>query len=70
MEKEQIRLYELFKILDFEGVKILQSNSNTQFIRELYKDFEIIEINSKRAINCKGDRRGKITELIIKGNYE
>lgn len=70
LEKEQIRLYELFKILDFEGVKILQSNSNTQFIRELYKDFEIIEINSKRAINCKGDRRGKITELIIKGNYE
>lgn len=67
---EQIRLYELFKILDFEGVKVLQSNSNTQFIRELYKDFEIIEINSKRAINCKGDRRGKITELIIKGNYE
>lgn len=70
LEKEQIRLYELFKILDFEGVKVLQSNSNTQFIKELYKDFEIIEINSKRAINCKGDRRGKITELIIKGNYE
>lgn len=70
LAKEQIRLYELFKILDFEGVKVLQSNSNTQFIRELYKDFEIIEINSKRAINCKGDRRGKITELIIKGNYE
>lgn len=70
LANEQIRLYELFKILDFEGVKVLQSNSNTQFIRELYKDFEIIEINSKRAINCKGDRRGKITELIIKGNYE
>lgn len=70
LAKEQIRLYELFKILDFEGVKVLQSNSNTQFIKELYKDFEIIEINSKRAINCKGDRRGKITELIIKGNYE
>lgn len=70
LANEQIRLYELFKILDFEGVKVLQSNSNTQFIKELYKDFEIIEINSKRAINCKGDRRGKITELIIKGNYE
>lgn len=66
---EQIRLYELFKILDFEGVKVLQSNSNTKFIKELYKDFEIIEINSKRIINCKGDGRGKITELIIKGNY-
>ena len=67
---EQIRLYELFKMLDYEGVKVLQSNSNTDFIKELYKDFEIIKVDSKRAINCKGDKRGKITELIIKGNYE
>ena len=70
LANEQIRLYELFKMLDFEGVKVLQSNSNTDFIKELYKDFEIIEVDSKRAINCKGDKRGKITELIIKGNYE
>ena len=70
LANEQIRLYELFKTLDFEGVKVLQSNSNTDFIKELYKDFEIIEVRSKRAINCKGDKRGKMTELIIKGNYE
>lgn len=49
---------------------MLLSNSNTEFIRELYKDFTIIEIQAKRAINCKGDKRGKITELLIKGNYE
>lgn len=67
---EQIRLYKLFKMLDSEGIKVLQSNSNTDFIKELYKDFEIIEVISKRAINCKGDKRGKITELIIRGNYE
>lgn len=67
---EQIRLYKLFKMLDCEGIKVLQSNSNTDFIKELYKDFEIIEVRSKRAINCKGDKRGKITELIIRGNYE
>ena len=67
---EQIRLYKLFKMLDCEGIKVLQSNSNTDFIKELYKDFGIIEVISKRAINCKGDKRGKITELIIRGNYE
>lgn len=66
---EQIRLYKLFKMLDCEGIKVLQSNSNTDFIKELYKDFEIIEVISKRAINCKGDKRGCITSLIIKGNY-
>ncbi len=57
-------------MLDYKGVKLLQSNSNSPFIKELYKDFEIIEIKAKRAINCKGDKRGEVTELLIKGNYE
>ena len=70
LEQEQIRLAKLFKELDSKGVKVLQSNSNTPFIRELYKVFEIIELKAKRAINCKGERRGEITELLIKGNYE
>ena len=70
LEQEQIRLAKLFKELDSKGVKVLQSNSNTPFIRELYKGFEIIELKAKRAINCKGERRGEITELLIKGNYE
>lgn len=70
LENEQIRLYKVFKILDAEGVKVLQSNSNTDFIKELYKDFEIIEVRAKRSINCKGNKRGNISELIIRGNYE
>ncbi|MCR2064117.1 DNA adenine methylase [Campylobacter helveticus] len=70
LEQEQIRLAKLFKELDSKGVKVLQSNSNTPFIRELYKGFEIIELKAKRAINCKGNGRGEITELLIKGNYE
>lgn len=70
LENEQIRLYKVFKILDAEGVKVLQSNSNTDFIKELYKDFEIIEVRAKRSINCKGNKRGDISELIIRGNYE
>lgn len=70
LENEQIRLAELFKALNAKGVKMLQSNSNTPFIRELYKDFEIIELKAKRVINCKGDNRGEITELLIRGNYE
>ncbi|MDD6055611.1 MAG: DNA adenine methylase [Helicobacteraceae bacterium] len=70
LQESQERLFRLFKKLDNKGVKMLLSNSNTEFIRELYKDFTIIEIQAKRAINCKGDKRGKITELLIKGNYE
>lgn len=70
LEREQERLSQLFKKLNAKGVKVLQSNSNTPFIRELYKDFEIIELKAKRAINCKGERRGDIIELLIKGSYE
>lgn len=69
-QDEHLRLFELFKMLDYKGVKLLQSNSNSPFIKELYKDFEIIEIKAKRAINCKGDKRGEVTELLIKGNFE
>ena len=67
LENEQIRLCEAFKILESRGVKVLQSNSNTEFIRNLYKDFELIKVKARRAINCKGDKRGEVSELLIKG---
>ncbi len=70
VEKDQMRLFEVFKDLDCKGVKVLQSNSNTGFIQNLYKDFESIELKAKRVINCKGSKRGEITELLIKGHYE
>lgn len=65
----QERLANVFRKLDSMGVKVLQSNSNTPFVRELYKDFELIEVSAKRAINCKGDKRGEVSELIIRGRY-
>ena len=70
LEKEQKKLFEVFKALNSRGSKVLQSNSNAPFIRNLYKGFNCIEIQANRAINCKGAKRGKITELLIKGNYE
>lgn len=68
LEKEHLRLYNVFKTLNAKGAKVLQSNSNTAFIRQLYKDFECIELKAKRVINCKGNKRGEITELLIRGN--
>ncbi len=70
LENEQKKLFEVFKALNSRGSKVLQSNSNASFIRNLYKSFNCIEIQANRAINCKGAKRGKITELLIKGNYE
>lgn len=65
---EQIRLRDYFKELDNRGVLVLQSNSSSQFIQEIYSDFKISEVDCKRNINSKGDKRGKIKEYLIFGN--
>ena len=39
------------------------------FFEELYQGFDIKRVVASRAINSKGDRRGKIAELAIR-NYE
>ena len=67
-EYEQIRLKELCDSLHNKGVNFLVSNSNCEFIRELYKDYEIIEIKAKRSINCNGNSRGEISEVLIRNN--
>jgi len=63
----QERLAEEFKRLVKKDVKVLLSNSDTEWVRETYKEFNLIEIKSKRSINSKGSGRGKITELLVKG---
>lgn len=67
-ETEHIKLKEVCDFVHMRNSKFLQSNSDTDFVRELYKDYEIIEVQAPRRINCKGDSRGNVTELLIK-NY-
>ena len=65
LEKEQIKLANVFKILDKKGCKLMLSNSDTDFIRELYDDFNIHVVKANRMINSDANKRGKINELII-----
>jgi DNA adenine methylase len=67
---DQERLYEKFKALDKKGVKVLLSNSKSDEIIELFKEFSdgIIEINANRFINSVSQKRTGHTELLIK-NY-
>lgn len=67
--EEQIRLKKLCDKLDAKGVKFLLSNSATEFILELYKDYNITIVQANRAINSRGDKRGKVDEVLVK-NYE
>ncbi len=62
---EQTRLRDVFKELSDKGVYVMASNANTEFINELYKDFNIHVVTARRNINSKGDGRGKVEEVII-----
>ena len=64
-QNEQIRLHEFYKTLDSMKCNVMLSNSDTPFIRDLYKDYRIEVVSAKRAISCKAEGRGKINELVI-----
>ena len=67
-EKEQRHLAEVFEALDKRGVKVMLSNSDMPLIKELYDDFDIVNVRARRAINCIGTKRGKINEIVVR-NY-
>lgn len=67
-ESDQIRLKKMCDKLNTKGVKFLLSNSNTNFIKELYKDYDIIIVKAKRCINSDGKGRNNCEEVLIK-NY-
>lgn len=65
-DDDQIRLAKFYKKLDKRGAKLMLSNSyDIEFFGKLYNEYNIKEITAKRMINCKGDRRGDIFELLI-----
>jgi len=66
--KEQIRLKNCCDELSANGIKFMLSNSSTDFIKELYNNYNITTVNANRAINSNGQKRGKVEEVIIR-NY-
>lgn len=64
-QSDQTRLRDTMIELANRGVKVMLSNSDCPFIRELYKDFHIRTIYATRAINSNAQKRGKITEVLV-----
>lgn len=62
-KEEQIKLSEYVKISE---CKVIVSNSDTQFIREIYKGFEFQELSVRRFMACK--EKNKMRELLIVSN--
>src|SRR3989338_3663586 len=68
LDKEQTELRDTFAELYKRGCFIMLSNSDTSFISKIYseiKDTRITKVQAGRAINSKGDGRGKITEVLV-----
>ena len=64
-EKDQKELAEVYRALDKKGCLLMLSNSDTHFVRQLYKGFKKVEVNARRNINSRADRRGPIKERLI-----
>lgn len=64
-KKDQIKLESIVENLTAKGVCVMVSNANTDFIRNIYKNFNIHVIQAKRIINSNTSGRGAIEELII-----
>lgn len=64
-QAEQKRLKEACIRAQKRGANVVISNSSADFIKELYSDCISKSISARRAINSKGDSRGRIEELAI-----
>ena len=68
-KQEQRRLKEVCDELNAKGIKFLLSNSATDFILDLYKEYNIEKISAKRVINSNANNRGNVDEVLIR-NYD
>ena len=65
-EDSQLLLLDKFKDLDAKGVKVLLSNSYTDFVRDLYSDFTIDKVSANRNINSDARKRGAVSEALVR----
>ncbi len=69
-EKDQIELRDIFVELSSRGCFVMLSNSDAPFINKIYSEIEkngirISKVEAGRAINSKGNGRGKIKEVLV-----
>jgi len=74
-DNDQARLAKLYRELSAKGAYLVLSNSDPTnenkedlFFEEIYSGFNIHRVLANRMINCNGERRGQIKELLI-ANY-
>jgi DNA adenine methylase len=66
---DQRALADLARTLVARGCRVMLSNSDTPFIRSIYRGLRIDRVKCPRAINSDPTRRGDVDEVIITGGY-
>jgi DNA adenine methylase len=66
--RDQGRLADTVRDLDDRGVYIILTNADHESVRELYRDFKVIEISRHSSMSSRTATRGSSSELIILGN--
>ncbi len=64
-EKDQARLRDFCDFLNKNGVYFMLSNSDTNFIKDLYKNYNIQFVSAPRFVNCKPGQRNSVNEVLI-----
>lgn len=64
-DEEQVILRNACNELNERGVLFMQSNSSAPLIRDLYADYNIVEIEARRSLSARVEGRHNVTELLI-----
>ena len=65
---DQERLRDVYRELDRRGCRLMLSNSDVPFVRELYREWRIDVVMAPRAISCDGAKRQSVAEVVVR-NY-
>jgi DNA adenine methylase len=63
--EDQEELAHMYAELARRGCLVMLSNSDTPFVRKLYRDFDVRVVHARRNINSRGDRRGLVREVVV-----
>lgn len=63
--EHQVALRDACNELRQRKIAFIESNSDCEAIRELYKEFSIKTVQAKRNVNSVGSKRGEINEVLI-----
>lgn len=66
--EQQLKLKEFVDTLTNKGVKVMLSNSASDYIKDIYKDYNIVNLTIKYSLGGKNANRGDKQEVLVK-NY-